>query len=140
ERGGGRWWAAGGRAGNESPPRGTRISVYPEPRIMTRQTRQQFAVYAHYSNGAIEDIPRRAQYDSNDQEIANVEASGLVRTLSMSGEAAIMARYQGHVAVLRATVPLGAKTPEWQFPVQTVVDQYTSKKWRGLGRGPARHA
>ena len=29
----------------------------------------------------------------------------------MSGEAAVMARYQGHVAVFRATVPLGVQTP-----------------------------
>jgi hypothetical protein len=48
-----------------------------------------------------------------------------------------MARYQGHVAVFRATVPLGAKTPDWQFPAQTVVDTHTSKKWKDLGLVPS---
>src|SRR5262245_29606710 len=132
-----RWIAAGTPYGNETDPTVTKITVVPEHRVMTRQNRQQFAAFAHYSNGTVEDITRRAQYESNDQEIANVEASGIVRTLAMSGEAAIMARYQGHVAVFRATVPLGVKTPDWQFPVQTVVDQHTSKKWRDLGLIPS---
>ena len=132
-----RWIAAGMPFGNETDPVVTKISVFPDHRIMTRQNRQQFAVYAHYSDGSVEDITRRAQYDSNDQEIATVDAGGLVRTLSMSGEAAIMARYQGHVAVFRATVPLGGNTPSFSFPAQTIVDQFTLKKWQELGLTPS---
>jgi len=132
-----RWVAAGTPFGKDTDPTVTKITVYPEHRVMTRQNKQQFAAYAHYSDGTIEDITRRAQYDSNDQEIASVDAAGLVRTLTLSGEAAIMARYQGHVAVFRATVPLGTKTPDWQFPVQTVVDTFTSKKWKDLGLVPS---
>jgi hypothetical protein len=132
-----RWIASGMPYGNESDPVVTKISVYPEHRIMTRQNKQQFAVYAHYSSGKVEDITRRAQYESNDQEIAVVEGSGLVRTLAMSGEAAIMARFQGFVATFRATVPLGLKTPDWQFTNSTVVDQFTSKKWKELGLVPS---
>ncbi|VTR99311.1 DUF1549 and DUF1553 domain-containing protein [Tuwongella immobilis] len=135
-----RWIAAGMPYGSPSDPTVTHISVYPEHRVLSRQSRQQFAVYAHYTDGSIEDITRRAQYDSNDTEIATVDTHALVRTLSMSGEAAIMARYQGHVAVFRATVPLGEKTPEWQFPEQTVVDKHTSKQWRELGLVPSERA
>jgi Protein of unknown function (DUF1549)/Protein of unknown function (DUF1553) len=132
-----RWITAGMPYGKDTDPTVTKISVYPEHRVMTRQNKQQFAAYAHYSDGTVEDITRRAQYESNDQEIANVDANGQVRTLGLSGEAAIMARYQGHVAVFRATVPLGVKTPDWQFPVQTVVDTLTSKKWKDLGLVPS---
>jgi Protein of unknown function (DUF1553)/Protein of unknown function (DUF1549) len=132
-----RWIAAGMPYGKETDPTITKISISPEHRIMTRQNKQQFAVYAHYSDGTQEDVTRRAQYESNDTEIASVEPTAVVRTLSLSGEAAIMARFNGHVAVFRATVPLGVKTPEWQFPVQTVVDQHTSKKWKDLGLVPA---
>jgi hypothetical protein len=132
-----RWIAAGMPKGLATDPVVTRISVYPEHRILTRQNKQQFAVYAHYSDGAVEDITRRAQYESNDTEIAVVEASGLVRTLGMSGEAAVMARYQGHVATFRATVPLGASIPAYPFPNQTVVDRFTHKKWQELGLVPS---
>ena len=132
-----RWIASGMPYGSPNDPVVTRISIFPEHRVLTRQNRQQFAVYAHYSDGSVEDITRRAQYESNDQEIATVDHHGLVRTLGMSGEAAIMARYQGHVAVFRATVPLGEQTPAFEFPIQTVVDQFTLKKWRELGIVPS---
>jgi hypothetical protein len=131
-----RWIAAGLPYGQPTDPTVTKISIYPEHRILTRQNRQQFAVYAHYSDGHIEDITRRAQYDSNDQEIATVDTQGLVRTLGMSGEAAIMARYMGNVATFRATVPLGP-TPQFDFAESTVVDKFTLKKWRELGLKPS---
>src|SRR5207248_2824410 len=115
-----RWIAAGTPFGKPSDPGVTRISVVPEHRVMSRQNKQQFAVYAHYSDGSMEDVTRRAQYESNDTEIATVDASGLVHSLAMSGEAAVMARYQGHVAVFRATVPSGVPVPAYQFTPQTV--------------------
>ncbi len=132
-----RWIAAGMPYGEKSDPVVTRISVFPEHRVMTRNNHQQFAVYAHYSDGHIEDITRRAQYESNDQEIAVVDSAGLVRTLGMSGEAAVMVRYQEHVSTFRATVPLGGQTPNYSFPVQTLVDGHTQKKWRDLGLVPS---
>src|SRR5205085_7814958 len=110
-----RWIAAGTPYGAATDPVVTKISVYPEHRILSRQNKQQFAAYAHYSDGSVEDITRRAQYESNDTEIAVVESSGLVRTLQMSGEAAVMARYQGHVATFRTTVPLGVPVPDYKF-------------------------
>ena len=132
-----RWIASGMPYGSADDPIVTRISVYPEHRIMNRNSRQQFATYAHYSDGRVEDITRRAQYESNDTEIATVNGEGLVTTHDMSGEAAIMARYQGHVAVFRTTVPLGVQPPAWEFPEQTVVDRFTAKKWRELGLVPS---
>ena len=132
-----RWIAAGSPWGNENDPKVTKISVFPEHRVLPRSSTQQFAVYAHYSDGSVEDITRRAQYESNDTEIATVDERGHVRTLSMSGEAAVMARYQGMVAVFRATVPLGVKTPAWTFPPKTVVDTFTAKKWNELGLVPS---
>jgi hypothetical protein len=131
-----RWIAAGLAFGSEKDPVVTRISIYPEHRVMTRQNRQQFAVYAHYSDNRVEDITRRAQYESNDQEIATVDPSGVVRTLGMSGEAAIMARYQGFVGVFRTSVPLGP-TPQFEFTESTIIDKFTSKKWRELGLKPS---
>ncbi len=132
-----RWVGAGMPFGQPTDPVVSRISVYPEHRILTRNNRQQFAVYAHYSDGSVEDITRRAQYESNDQEIAVVDANGLVSTLAQSGEAAIMARYQGHVATFRATVPLGVPTPDWKWTPQTLVDTHTANKWKALGLVPS---
>jgi hypothetical protein len=132
-----RWIAAGMPWGDSKDPVVTRISVYPEHRVMARNGRQQFAAYAHYSDGRVEDITRRAQYESNDTEIATVGEAGLVRTNSLSGEAAVMARYQGFVAAFRATVPLGADIPKWEFAEKTVADKHTARKWRDLGLVPS---
>ncbi len=132
-----RWIAAGTPFGKPEDPVVTSITVYPDHRVLTRQNKQQVAVYAHYSNGAVEDITRRAQYESNDTEVALVESTGLVRTLALSGEAAVMARYQGQVTVFRATVPLSVKIPDYQFPAQSLVDNFTHKKWQELGLVPS---
>ncbi|MCS6851853.1 MAG: DUF1553 domain-containing protein [Gemmataceae bacterium] len=132
-----RWIAAGVPFGKDTDPVVTRISIFPEHRIMTRNNKQQFAVYAHYSDNTVVDITRRAQYESNDTDIATVDQNGLVRTLSLNGEAAIMARYQGLVTVFRATVPLGVEIPKYEFPYQTIVDRYTHKKWQELGIVPS---
>jgi hypothetical protein len=132
-----RWIAAGMPLGSKSDPVVTRISVFPEHRVLPRHGRQQFAVYAHYSDGSVEDITRRAQYESNDQEVAVVDPAALVRTLGLSGEAAVMVRYQEHVATFRATVPLGGATPEWSFPARTLVDGHAARKWKELGLVPS---
>ncbi|MFM7151611.1 MAG: DUF1549 domain-containing protein [Gemmataceae bacterium] len=132
-----RWIASGMPLGDKTDPVVTRISVYPEHRVLERNTQQQFAVLAHYSDGSTEDITRRAQYESNDQEIAVVGEGGLVRTLAMSGEAAIMVRYQEFVTTFRATVPLGEKLPSSSFQPKNIVDQFTSKKWKELGLLPS---
>src|SRR5262249_20707512 len=115
----------------------TGIDIYPPQRVMTRQNKQQLAVYARYSDGSVEDITRRAQYDSNDTEVAVVDNDGMVRSLALSGEAAIMARYQGQVTVFRATVPLGAAVPEYAFEPKTLADRYTLAKWKQLGIVPS---
>ena len=132
-----RWIAAGMPYGTAADPTVTTISVFPDSRVMTRRNQQQIAVYAHYSDGTVEDITRRAQFETNDPEIATVDGNGLVKTQIHSGQAAIMARYQGQVAVFRSTVPLGVPTPAWQFPEQTVVDKHTSAKWKELGLVPS---
>jgi hypothetical protein len=132
-----RWVAAGAPFGKPEDPVVIKITVAPDHRILTRNNRQQFAVHAHYSDGRVTDVTQRAQFESNDTEIAAVDGAALVRTLELSGEAAIMARYQGQVAVFRATVPLGSKVPKYQFAGQTVVDTFTRKKWQELGIVPS---
>ena len=59
-----------------------KISVVPDHRIMGRASKQQFAVYAHYPTASTEDVTRRAEYQSNDQEMASVsDAAWSVRSM-----------------------------------------------------------
>ena len=132
-----RWIAAGTPFGSASDPTIERLEVYPPYRVLTRQNKQQFAVYAHYTDGCIEDVTRRAKYESNDQEIAVIDETGLMRTLNLSGEASIMVRYLGQVVTIRATIPLGVKIPAYTFEHRTVVDEHTHAKWQQLGIVPS---
>src|SRR5439155_20183483 len=110
-----RWIASGAPYGSEKDPTITKIVVSPERSVLTRNNRQQFTVTAHYSDNSTQDVTQRAQFESNDTEIAVVEGAALVRSLELSGEAGIMARYLSQVAVFRATVPLGVKIPDYKF-------------------------
>jgi len=132
-----RWIASGLPYGNATDPTVVRITVFPEARVIDRQSRQQLAVYAHYSDGSREDITRRAQYESNDTDIATVSESGLISTNNVTGQAGIMARFNGHVTVFRATVPRAGEPAPFEFKEQTVVDKFTRKKWKELGIAPS---
>jgi len=132
-----RWIASGMPFGLPTDPTVVSITVEPSQKVLSRQSSQQLMVSAHYSDGHIEDVTRMTQYDSNDTDIATVSGTALVNTLNVSGEAAVMARYQGCVATFRASVPLGMKIPEYSFPHQTLVDDATHKHWQQLGLVPA---
>jgi len=63
-------------------------------------------------DGSVRDVTRQSEYSSNLDVVASVGADGLVRSHRLSGEAAIMARYRGHVAACRAMVPHGEPLAE----------------------------
>jgi len=70
--------------------------------------------------------------------VAGVDGDGLVRTFELAGDATIMARYMGQVAVFRALVPLGkaiAKYPD--FPTKNYIDELALTRWQKLGLVPS---
>src|SRR5262249_30152706 len=97
-----RWIATGMPVGKPTDPTVDRIAVYPDSRVLPRGRAQQVVVTAHYTDGSTEDVTRWAQYQSNESDVAGVDVSGRVETRRLAGQAAIMARYQGQVAVFRA--------------------------------------
>lgn len=131
-----RWIATGMPYGQPTDPTIQKIVVHPESRVVDRQSRQQLVVHAHYSDGTIEDVTRRTQFESNETEVAVVDGAGLVQSLSMTGQAAIMVRFSGQVTVFRAIVPQ-QESRAFEFPMRNIVDQKTSQKWRELGLVPS---
>lgn len=133
-----RWIVQGTPFGAQQPPALKKLEVVPAPRVLGRQSQQQVAVLAHYEDGRVRDVTRQAQYQSNEIVVAAVDEDGLVRTFELAGEATVMARYQGQVAVFRATVPLDkpiAKYPD--FPQNNYIDRLTLAKWKKLGLVPS---
>jgi len=133
-----RWISMGMPVGKPSDPQVGRISIYPRERILPRGTAQQIVVTAHYSDGTAEDVTRWAQYQSNETDVAGVEPGGRVETRRFAGQAAVMARYQGQVAVFHATVPTAIATADkLDFPAANVIDVAALKQWKALGIVPS---
>ncbi|MEJ7590238.1 MAG: S-layer protein, partial [Planctomycetaceae bacterium] len=114
------WIEQGMPYGADTDPSVTGIRCVPETRTMKQKSQQQIAVIATYSDGTTEDVTRMALFEPNEAEMAECSSTGLVSTLDLAGEVAIMARYQGQVATFRATVPLGADTSNMPEPINLV--------------------
>jgi hypothetical protein len=133
-----RWIVQGTPVGDDQAPTLQKITIVPAQGVLGRHGRQQLAVLAHYSDGLVRDVTRQAQYQSNELPVAAVDEDGLVRTFDLSGEAAVMARYMGTVAVFRATVPLGQTIAQYpDFPINNYIDRLTLAKWKKLGVTPS---
>jgi hypothetical protein len=133
-----RWVAQGTPYAAGKEPKLARIEVSPERRQVARKGRQQLRVMALYEDGERLDVTRLAQYQSNVLDLATVTDTGLIEALDHVGEAAIMVRYGGQVAVARAPIPLGVEIPPWQDPRNgNLVDRFVFKKLRELGIPPS---
>jgi len=131
-----RWSRQGAPRDLASSPSVRRIEVFPKERLMDRDSQQQLTVVAHLSDGTTRDVTRLALFDSNQLEMAEVTETGLVSTLKLPGSVAIMARFQEHAEVFRATVPLGADVASMP-PPRNFVDELVFKQLKKLGLPPS---
>jgi hypothetical protein len=131
-----RWVEQGMPFGSPKDPVVTSIKCFPEGRVMDRGADQQITTLAIYSDGSTEDVTRMALYEPNDTEMAEATVTGLVKTLDLAGEVAIMARYQGQVSTFRATIPLGADLGNVPSP-RNFIDTAVLNKLKVLGIPPS---
>lgn len=122
--------------GDEKEGRVVSIEVIPPARLLDRSSQQQLTVVATYSDGRKEDVTRTVQYESNNLDMADVTATGLVSLRDLAGEVSIMARYQGNVSVFRASIPLGTKIDQWPEE-RNSIDRAVFAKLRSLGIPPS---
>ena len=140
-----RWIAGGMPFGSPKDPTIDHIEIYPTERVLKRGTSQQVVVTAFYTDKSTEDATRWAQYQSNEIDIAASDERGKVETREGSGQAAIMARYQGHVVVFRAKAPfdttagatLSSSPTSTSTPTVNFIDAFAAKQWRSLGIAPS---
>jgi hypothetical protein len=132
------WIVQGTPFGTDKVPSLVRLEVVPGQRVLDRQAQQQLAVLAHYRDGSVRDVTRHAQFQSNEIAVAAVDEDGLAGTFELAGEATVMARYMGQVAVFRATVPLGKPIERYpDFPTVNYIDELALAKWKKLGITPS---
>ncbi|HUY88049.1 MAG TPA: DUF1549 domain-containing protein [Pirellulales bacterium] len=134
-----RWIEQGTPRSAPDAPTVKRLLVSPGERVMTKGQRQQLAVAVEYSDGSRRDVTRQAQYASNLDGVAAVDDRGLATCGERTGEAAIMVRYMGQVAVFRAQVPHHGTpgTNLAEFKPVNYIDELTLAKWKQLGLAPS---
>ncbi len=103
------------------------IAVEPAHVTLTAFGSQQLRVTAVDSQGRFRCVTAEAEYQSNNDGIAGVDRDGLVAATDVPGEAAILVRYLGQVAVCRVTRPRAAgefvRPPEHNFIDRLVWDK-----------------
>ncbi len=129
-----RWIQSGAPRRIPGRPKLSSIAVEPKAAVLAYKTRQPLRVTALYDDGTTRDVTQLATYQSSESPIADVDDNGLVTAGQVTGEAAIMARYQGHFAIFTASVPLPGDVPETYYqklPVKNFIDQLV---YDGLAR------
>ncbi len=143
-----RWIENGSSPASLSDPTLTRITVTPDRSTFDAASRRQpLRVVAHFSNGTTRDVTRRAVYQSNEPDIAEVTDAGTVQVKNRSGQFAIMVRYGNQITVFYGTVPrhqkAGTESPlaAWER-ANTVagIDKHLIANWKRLGVAPSRQA
>lgn len=120
-------------------PKATSISVHPQERLTRAHAQQQLRVNAHFSDNTTRDITHLAQYEANDVERASVTMDGHVTMGDIPGSTSIMIRFQEHVDVFRATLPLGAPVDNLPDPAN-YIDKHIFAQLQTLGLPPSENS
>jgi hypothetical protein len=134
-----RWLQEGNHFGGspQSPVRA--IEVEPEQRTLALRGSQQLRVTAVAEDGSRRCVTAEAEYASNAGNIAGVDGRGMVTASATPGEAAVLVRYMGRVAVCRVTLPRpGVAFP--RPPEANFVDKLVWDKLERLGIPPSEAA
>jgi hypothetical protein len=131
-----RWIAQGMPYGKDSDPKLASVEVLPKTRTMTLNGEQQLVVLARYTDGSVQDVTRSALYEPNDKSMAKAEEDGRVTMFDQPGDVGVMVRYQGKVAVFRATAPLGANVGNLPKPTN-FIDEMIFAKLKTIGMPPS---
>ena len=131
-----RWIKQGLPYASKDDPGVERITVSPKDCLTRPKARQQLQVTAHFTNGTTRDITRVVQYESKDDEMATADEHGLVTMKERTGSTSIMIRFQEHVDVFRATIPLGAPTDNFPAP-SNFIDERILAELKTLGLPPS---
>ncbi len=121
----------------------THIKVTPTERILVFKEKQQLLVTAHFSDGSRKDVTDLAAFQSSESPITQVNEHGRLQAGNIPGEAAIMARYRGQIAVCRTSIPLPGEVKNSfyeQLPNYNFIDQHIWNKLKRLKLTPSKAA
>ncbi|MFN0075782.1 MAG: DUF1549 and DUF1553 domain-containing protein [Prosthecobacter sp.] len=131
-----RWIAEGMPYAQKNEPTLNDIVVEPACATLKVKTTQQLKVTARYSDGSSRDVTKLALFEANDRAMAEASELGLVKTLDIPGNVAVMVRFGGKVSVCSVSVPLGAPVDSLP-PVKNFIDQHVFANLKQIGVPPS---
>lgn len=135
-----RWIRNGMPRAIEDAPRLLKVTVSPEAAVAHNGAKIPLAVTAHYDDQTTKDVTSLAAFQSNESPIADVDENGLVTAGQITGEAAIMARFMGQIAVCEITIPRTeevAKEVYASLPRRNFIDDLVWGKLQRLNITPS---
>jgi Protein of unknown function (DUF1549)/Protein of unknown function (DUF1553) len=134
-----RWIQGGAVPVKDSDPQFVRISVSPsELRFAKKGEHVSLKVVAAWSDGAREDVTPLCRYQTNDEQIAKIDTTGIV-TSNEPGDSHVVVFYDTGVVPIPVMRPVsdvvGPKYPD--VPTPTEIDRLVVKKLRKLGVVPS---
>ena len=136
-----RWIEQGASPPRPDDPVIQRIAIEPGDRVLSKNGRVSLRVRALLSDGSIRDATGLALYESNEPEVAEVNAAGEIRTSARGGLFAVMVRYGDQFATFHGTVPYHAAKPVASTSEpdegRSWVDRLLRRQWRRLGIEPS---
>ncbi|MFN9627890.1 MAG: DUF1549 domain-containing protein [Planctomycetota bacterium] len=131
------WISEGAPPASPSAPRLESIRIEPTERSLQSGEQLNLRVLATYSDNQQRDVTKQAAFSSNIDVVASVSDEGVVTAGKESGEATVMARFMGQVAVFTAILPHGVPlTHIDNFQSRNYIDELTLEKWKKLGLTP----
>lgn len=131
-----RWISEGMPYGSDADATLTSIEVEPKKLSMKVNTTQALKVIANYSDGSTRDVTGLSLFEANDRSMAEASADGLVKTLDLPGNVAVMVRYSGQVSTFSISIPLGAPV-EALPPSKNFVDDLVFANLKEIGVPPS---
>lgn len=132
------WIAAGAPFGQNSDPKIAGIEITPSEGVLNSDARESMRVMATYTSGRKTDVTHLAQFQSNNEIVARVDDDGLITVGNVPGQAAIMARYMGSVAVAQILVPRSEALASYpHLPELNFIDRLVDKKLKKLNIRPS---
>lgn len=138
-----RWIEQGMPRAAKDDPQLTGISLSPPERVLDAGAEERLTATAHYSDGSTRDVTALADFQSSENAIVAVDDRGLVKAGMLVGDAAIMARYMGHIATWNTIIPRADKPDPAIYaslPRKNFIDALAWEKLEKLGMTPSEPA
>jgi len=134
------WIARGAPRHAPNEPTLLKITVDPTEKLMLRNATQQLTVTGHYSDKSTRDVTAWSAFQSNESGLVSVDANGLAKAGPIPGEAALMARFMGQIAICTISIPLEGSVPAETYanlPRNNFIDGLVWDKLQRLGITPS---